>query len=136
MVNESFRGVVATINKEPGVVEVILFIAAYVGLVLAILNKCFALIHIIPDRTLRWISGHGGGEAGEMAGEGMAGAKGGVQQGGGAIQEHGKGMKGRGDQAAQVQHKRNQGEKSDTYERGQKLTDQKDNKGGGGPTVT
>lgn len=29
----------------------------YMGLVLASLNKCFALIHILPDKVMRWVGG-------------------------------------------------------------------------------
>jgi hypothetical protein len=35
------------------------FIILYVGLVLQIVSKAFSLIHVIPDRVLRWIGGGG-----------------------------------------------------------------------------
>ncbi len=43
--------------------ELIFFMAAYVMLVVAVLNKSFSLIHVVPDGILRWI-GHHGGEGG------------------------------------------------------------------------
>ncbi len=73
----------------------IMFLIAYVGLIVSILNKAFAAIHIIPERVMRWIHGgqgdsHGEGEAaaglkqsvaggasaaGSAAGQGVKGAK-------------------------------------------------------------
>lgn len=41
------------------------FCAIYVSLILTVVNKCFSMIHILPDKVLRWI---GGGE--EPLGEG------------------------------------------------------------------
>ncbi|HEU5281395.1 MAG TPA: DotA/TraY family protein [Gammaproteobacteria bacterium] len=56
----------------------ILFLCAYVTLVVAALNKCFAAIHIIPERVMAWVShqaqGYGEGEA-------LSDIKGGVASG-------------------------------------------------------
>lgn len=59
----------------------ILFLCAYVMLVVAALNKCFAAIHIIPERVMSWIGhqsqGYGEGEAlSEIKGGISSGAKG------------------------------------------------------------
>ena len=63
----------------------------YVGFIVALVNKCFALIHIVPDKILRWIGGpteqtdtsamqeakqhfeKGAQQTGKVAGEGIAG---------------------------------------------------------------
>lgn len=59
----------------------ILFLCAYVMMVISALNKCFAAIHIIPERVMRWIGGQGEqyGESdamGEVKGGVASGAKG------------------------------------------------------------
>jgi defect-in-organelle-trafficking protein DotA len=43
-----------------GPLQLILYVIIYVGLIVAILNKCFSLITIIPDKVLRWIGGQQG----------------------------------------------------------------------------
>ena len=44
-------------------VKLLAYLTIYVSLVIAILNRCFSLIHLIPDQVLRWISNqHGFGE--------------------------------------------------------------------------
>ncbi len=57
---------------------------AYVTLLIAVLNKCFAAIHIIPERVMRWIGGQGEqyGES-EAVGE----VKGAVSSGAGQAQK-------------------------------------------------
>lgn len=57
---------------------------AYVTLLIVVLNKCFAAIHIIPERVMRWIGGQG-----EQYGEGEAlgEVKGAVSQGAGQAQK-------------------------------------------------
>lgn len=97
MINAAFSGVMGQIYSNPGLVEIILFLGAYVGLVLAALNKCFALIHIIPDQALRWIGGHGETLGGAAAGEGISGAKGGVSAAGAEAHGVGKGMAKKGE---------------------------------------
>lgn len=59
----------------------ILFLCAYVMMVISALNKCFAAIHIIPEKVMRWIGGQGEqyGESeamGEIKGGVASGAKG------------------------------------------------------------
>lgn len=40
-------------------IEAVFFLVAYVVLILSVLNKCFAAIHIIPERVMSWIGGQG-----------------------------------------------------------------------------
>jgi conjugal transfer/type IV secretion protein DotA/TraY len=75
MINSGFSSVMTSIvGDTPGLLELIVFISAYASLVLTSLNKCFALIHIIPDRALTWIGGHAG-SAGSDAGEALGAVK-------------------------------------------------------------
>lgn len=62
------------------ILELIFFMVAYVSLIVAVLNKCFALIHMVPDRVLRWIHG---GHAEETGGAPLDQVGGAVQQAGG-----------------------------------------------------
>lgn len=39
--------------------EAVFFLVAYVTITISALNKCFAAIHIIPERVFSWISGQG-----------------------------------------------------------------------------
>ncbi len=74
--------------------ELIIFLSAYISLIVAALNKCFAAIYIIPQGVMKWISSPGGaaygGEAEALGGveKGVSGAaagvKGGVEAGAGA----------------------------------------------------
>ena len=80
--------------------ELILFLSAYISLIVAALNKCFAAIYIVPQGVMKWIGGGQGaaygGEAEAMGGveKGVSGAasgtKGGLEAGGG---EKGMGAK-------------------------------------------
>lgn len=58
-------------------VAAIFMLCVYVMLVLALLNKCFAAIHIIPERVMAWIGGQGAqyGES-EVMGEAKRGSEG------------------------------------------------------------
>lgn len=99
MINAAFSGVMGQIYQRPGLVEILLFLGAYVGLVLAALNKCFALIYLVPDRVLRWIGGHPE-ETGGAAQEGLGGAKGGVEAAGKGAMAIGAESKARGEKMA------------------------------------
>ena len=64
----------------------IIFIVAYVAVIVSAMNKCFEAIHIIPEKVMRWISGQGEqyGESaavGEMKRGTEAGASGAVKAG-------------------------------------------------------
>lgn len=66
-INAAFLGVMDQIGA-PGMVEVVLFMMIYTGLLISALNKCFSLIHVVPDKVLRFIGG-----GGEQFGEAEAG---------------------------------------------------------------
>ncbi len=80
IINAGFKGVMGDIDASPGLPELIMFCTAYTMLVLTALNKCFALIHLLPENVLTWIGGQGRA-AGEA--EAVSAAKGGVEAGGG-----------------------------------------------------
>ena len=75
--------------------QTLLFFVAYIFLIVTLLHKSFALIHIIPENVMRWIGGQGEryGEAealGETKGaveRGTGGIKGGAEAGRGAAQQ-------------------------------------------------
>ena len=73
MINSTYGGVIGTISRYPGITELIFFLATYVFLILTALNKSFSLIHVVPEKVLRWIGG-GGEQYGEE--QSMAGIKG------------------------------------------------------------
>jgi conjugal transfer/type IV secretion protein DotA/TraY len=108
-INSVFFSVVSSFNGTEsggytysGMFETFIYIVAYVGLIVTALNKCFELIHHVPDRALHWI-GHQAASAGEqqalgevkgkVAAGGEAGAGAGKATGGqvaGQAQAHGK----------------------------------------------
>lgn len=82
MINETFFNVrdilmSTSVTGAFDPIVLILFIFAYAMMIVAALNKCFALIHVIPEKVMRWIGGQG-----EQYGEGEALQK--VEQGLGA----------------------------------------------------
>lgn len=106
-INAAFYNVVASIigGTSMGLIEVFLFIMAYAGLVVTALNKCFSLIYLIPDKTLRWI-----GAQAETYGEAEAleQVKGKIHAGGEAATGAAKGVGGQGASSAQSGVKRMQ----------------------------
>jgi conjugal transfer/type IV secretion protein DotA/TraY len=66
---------------EASPLESIIFLMAYVLMVAAALNKCFAAIHIIPERVITWI---GGQAVSYGEGDALGEVKSGVQGGTGA----------------------------------------------------
>lgn len=58
MVNDTFAYVMLN-WAYPDPLTMIFMLVAYVSLILAILNKCFAVINLIPQQVIRWIGGHG-----------------------------------------------------------------------------
>ena len=100
MINAAFLGVMGSISPRASLIEVIIFIGAYVGIVISALNKCFALIHIVPDRVLRWISGGEESLTGGVVSEGLGGGKAGVEGGAKAAMTAGTEMGGRAKQLA------------------------------------
>lgn len=102
-VNWSFMTVVAGAqhNSVTGIPSIIGYLAAYIGLMMMVINKSNELIHVVPDRILQWIGnatapGHQDSErhakdifvAGKSAGHGATSS--GVQAGVKSAQE-GKG---------------------------------------------
>jgi conjugal transfer/type IV secretion protein DotA/TraY len=57
MINAGFKGVMGSINGAPGPLEIVLFLCSYAFLIIAALNKCFALIYMLPSRVLTYIGG-------------------------------------------------------------------------------
>ncbi len=89
MINTGFNIVIGSIyggSHAPGPVELILMITAYGSLVCSAMNKCFAVIYVVPDRVLTWLGGHappssGEAEAAQEVKRGVEGAAGGIAQG-------------------------------------------------------
>ena len=75
MINAGFKAVMSSILPNPGIAELIFFISSYTMLVITVLNKCFALIHVIPTRVLTFIGGQAISYGEE---EGLQAVKGGV----------------------------------------------------------
>jgi len=68
-------------GRTPAVL--IAFLVIYIGAVMVVLNKCFALIHILPDSVLRWIGGqHQFGEYSKGESEVAGQAKSGIGEAG------------------------------------------------------
>lgn len=58
--HEAFKNTMQDIfyrEQSIGPIQLIFYISIYVSLVILILNKCFTLITIIPDKVLNWIGG-------------------------------------------------------------------------------
>lgn len=93
-------------NMGIGGFELIMILAIYLGFVIAILNKSFSLITVIPDQVLKWIGGQSQfGEYSHGAEEQVKGAAGGAA---GGIQEAAKGSGQEAVGALQATEKRQQ----------------------------
>ncbi len=60
LVNAGFLAVSSQLldaMSGPGLVEQIIFIAAYTSFIITALNKAFSLIYVVPERVLTWIGG-------------------------------------------------------------------------------
>jgi conjugal transfer/type IV secretion protein DotA/TraY len=57
-VNSGFSAVTTSIISNPGLFEQIMFLSVYTSFIVAVLNKTFSLIYVIPERILTWIGGH------------------------------------------------------------------------------
>jgi conjugal transfer/type IV secretion protein DotA/TraY len=66
LINDTFT--YAMFSVQGGTVSLLFaifgFCAIYVSLLITAINKCFAMIHLMPDKVLRWIGG-GGEQLGE-----------------------------------------------------------------------
>lgn len=58
LVNATFRYTIGTILPAPGLPEFIMILAVYTFIIVSVINKCFSLIHLIPERVITWIGGH------------------------------------------------------------------------------
>ncbi|HEX4044593.1 MAG TPA: DotA/TraY family protein [Gammaproteobacteria bacterium] len=92
MINSMFWNMVwnSGLNPNVNILAWILFLIAYVVLILGALNKAFALIYILPENVMRWIGGQGEkyGEEGALGEakrgfDSASGAVGSTMQGGG-----------------------------------------------------
>lgn len=57
MINFGFAATVENSISGIGIFGVLGLIALYGGLILAIVQECFSLIYVIPDKVMRWIGG-------------------------------------------------------------------------------
>lgn len=82
MINAMFWTVMTSIGTLD-ILGLIFFLAAYVFLIIAALNKCFTAIHVIPERVMTWIGGqaisYGEGEGLAEVKRGGESAMGGAQ---------------------------------------------------------
>lgn len=98
MVNYAFWTTVVSSFAEEGEtgvlmynpLQMILFVCAYVMLIVTGLNKCFAAIYLIPQNVMGWI-GAQGAQHGEA--ESLSGVKGGVEAGMGGAKQTSEGSK-------------------------------------------
>ncbi len=93
MLHFSFDAAVRTQVADLTAFGAILIIVMYVSLALSIANKAFALIHVLPDRVLRWIGGqveHWGQEAGQAVQQTQQEVKGAADATGKTMGEIGK----------------------------------------------
>jgi conjugal transfer/type IV secretion protein DotA/TraY len=67
MINYAFLNVVSMMPSGGNIIEMIFFMVLYTSLFTTAIGKCFDLIHIVPDKILRWIGG-GGEQFGESGG--------------------------------------------------------------------
>jgi hypothetical protein len=65
LISTGYWSVVNQVGIVYDVIGFMLCLSAYVMLVAAVLNKVFSVIHVIPEKTMRWISGQPGESYGE-----------------------------------------------------------------------
>jgi hypothetical protein len=99
MINGGYSAVMGSIysgsGHGPGPVELMMFISSYATLVVTSMNKCFALIYMVPENALTWIGGQsisygegeGLGAVKSAAEQTSAGIKSGAESGGKASTE-------------------------------------------------
>lgn len=110
LVNDTFFFAMTNLQKGTGftgLFSAIAFGVVYISLIISIINRCFSMIHTVPDRVLRWIGG-GDAQLGESNArddaKGMssmaAGAVGGALGAGMSAMDHGKARGRQADTAA------------------------------------
>ena len=57
LVNFGMIDAIGAVTTDESILMPLAVLALYVGFHTALINKCFELIHIIPDRILRWVGG-------------------------------------------------------------------------------
>ncbi|MGE4349434.1 MAG: DotA/TraY family protein [Candidatus Berkiella sp.] len=57
MINYGFSATIEASIAGIGIFGVIALVTLYGGLILAVIHECFSLIHVLPDKILRWIGG-------------------------------------------------------------------------------
>lgn len=97
--------------------QLVIYLSAYVSLLVIALNKCFEAIYIIPQGVLKWVGGQGASH-GEMAGAAVGAVKGGVEAGAGGVKGAAtggvSGAKAHGEQAGKYKAAKKDGETPDT----------------------
>ena len=58
MLNFGFFQTVSASIQYIGIMGIIIICYLYAAVSLALIQECFSLIHILPDRVIRWIGGH------------------------------------------------------------------------------
>jgi len=108
----AFQGILGESGMAAGPLGFIIFLCAYVTLVVSAMNKCFEAIHLVPEKVMRWIGGQGDqhGE-GQVVGEMKRGVEGGVAGAKGAGESGKKGLEeGKANQAKAKGHAAKQDE--------------------------
>lgn len=89
LVNSTFLFAISTILPAPGLPEFIMILAAYTFLIISVVEKCFSLVHLIPERVLTWIGGQAVTYGEEQA---LGGVKKGVEGAAGVVAAAPSGM--------------------------------------------
>ncbi|OAI49490.1 hypothetical protein AYO45_02400 [Gammaproteobacteria bacterium SCGC AG-212-F23] len=116
IINQAFSHVIASIlngskGQFSGIIEGFLFIFAYASIIITVVNKCFSLIHILPDRVLRYVGGHPEGFGEEQMAQGV---KGEIAGAGGQLGKAGAGLGGVGEVGLGARAKAEEGKKGGT----------------------
>lgn len=89
MINYAFLNVVTMVSgNSANLIEMIFFMVLYTSIFTTSMNKCFDLIHMVPDKIMRWIGG-GSEQFGEAGGLDKVGQS--MEAGGGKASEFAKG---------------------------------------------
>lgn len=57
LINAGFFAVVKTSIGGLGIFGIVALIVIYSGVILSVISECFSIIHILPDKIVRWIGG-------------------------------------------------------------------------------
>jgi hypothetical protein len=109
---------ITEISGAGGLIGLVLYLCAYVSLVVVVLNKCFAAIHIIPEKVGRWI-----GMQGEQYGESTDALKGAVDSG---SSQSAQATSTAGNRASEAKRVSKRAKEDDAKEKAAKLKAEKD----------